>query len=490
MSNSHLGLVTFKNMDRFHVWPAKHRHWTFEIAENEAHEIWVNTKDLRDFYDKLPSDRELKDIYHRSMLYAKDVKAHFIGARAMRQALIKSKAYSQHTDVLRFLDWFDRNVAEVAAKKKSNSRQDKANLDRERGERTVMNGPIPLDLAHPQMDDSTLPPPLQERWALEQVSTETRRVFHPEARPLRTTWKQWAQTHTTDLLGYLTSFWRGERNLFLTVGLSWLLLLLARLVFNLLVPESLDWTVSYRRVLWACAFLVPMGWAWVVWFLVSMTRSTRRAWMQPGGKLWATAVYLAVFPMAPLVATASYERELLEYLWAMVAGNEQPVSVYADPYLGRVVIKGPLNYGSAEELLRILDTNPKFTLIQIESPGGFVIEGMRIAKLVADRKMDTVSLERCGSACTLILASGADRYLGPDVRVGFHRSGLLYGPVEIGWSETDQEIAKYFRARGVSEGFVDKALTPSVRQIWTPSHPEMYAAGYANLKWSERKPGY
>lgn len=36
----------------------------------------------------------------------------------MRLELAKSKAYSEPSDVLKFLDWFDWNFSQVAAKKR------------------------------------------------------------------------------------------------------------------------------------------------------------------------------------------------------------------------------------------------------------------------------------------------------------------------------------------------------------------------------------
>jgi predicted NAD/FAD-binding protein len=60
----------------------------------------------------------------------------------------------------------------------------------------------------------------------------------------------------------------------------------------------------------------------------------------------------------------------------------------------------------------------------------------------------------------------------------------------MGWSETDHQIANYYRARGVTEAFVEKALLPSIRKIWLAPHDDMVAAGYANKRWDERKTGY
>jgi membrane-bound ClpP family serine protease len=278
--------------------------------------------------------------------------------------------------------------------------------------------------------------------------------------------------------------------LFLTFFVGVLCLKLPGAFFATLVPEVLDWTVSHRRVMWAFALVVPLALICAVLYTIAMTRSTRTAWKQPGGKLWASTFYLLVIAAGPMAFFSNYDDEMLEYWWASVRGKYDPITAYADPHLGRIVVRGPMEFGSADALQAVLDKNPKFTLVQIESPGGFVIEGMRMARMLEQRKMDTVSLEGCASACTFLLAAGVERYLGPDVRVGFHRSGHWYGPVETHWSETDHKIANYYRQRGAQEAFVQKALTPSIREIWVAPHADMFTAGYATLRWSERKSGY
>jgi hypothetical protein len=116
-------LLVLKNLDDYHQWPIKHRHWTFDLIEDASHEIWVSTQDLRLFYDRFPSDKVLKEVYYRSMLYAKDSKTYYLAERVMRTELRKSKSYSSHTDVLKFLDWYERNVTQVVTKQTPGSSQ-------------------------------------------------------------------------------------------------------------------------------------------------------------------------------------------------------------------------------------------------------------------------------------------------------------------------------------------------------------------------------
>ncbi len=147
MKGPSTGFMNLKNLDDFEVWPIKHRHWTFEVVEDEAHDVWISTRDLRSFYARLPKDDTLKTSYQRTSIYAKDVKTLYLSERTMRMELAKSKAYSEHTDVLKFLDWFERNVSQVAAKKRVNKKLDHTNAQRDDGAAQIHVGPIPAALA-------------------------------------------------------------------------------------------------------------------------------------------------------------------------------------------------------------------------------------------------------------------------------------------------------------------------------------------------------
>ena len=122
-----------------------------------------------------------------------------------------------------------------------------------------------------------------------------------------------------------------------------------------------------------------------------------------------------------------------------------------------------------------------------------MVEGLRMAELVelVERyRLDTVSLESCASACTLVLNAGMDRYLGPNAKVGFHRSGYIGVYEDNGWTDTDFRIADFYRRHGSNEEFISQALKEPMFRIWWAPHEEMYAAGFASAAWADRKSGY
>ena len=71
-----------------------------------------------------------------------------------------------------------------------------------------------------------------------------------------------------------------------------------------------------------------------------------------------------------------------------------------------------------------------------------------------------------------------------------HRFALAQLHASRFWSPADHQIADFYRSRNTAEPFVLRALDTPFDSIWTPSHAAMYEAGFATLKWSERKAGY
>lgn len=490
MANLSSRLTVVDSLDGFHTWPVKYRHWMFEVVESDEHELWVGTHELRLFMPELAKDKHLVPVWNRSMLYATDIKAYFVTIRAMKLLLRRAKGEPGQTEVLKFLDWMERNVVQAAANKRRNKGLDALNSKREAHEAKVIVGPIPAGIAPVRLEATTLPMTDREQWAKVQPEPEIPRVFHIEALRPRVTLGQWLTDQLAQLPSRFMKLWRGQLTMPATFLISLAVMGIPGCVGSVLSPASLDWTQSYVRVYWSAAVVAALSFMAGLWFFVTMSRCLWLRFSEKRLRNGAIALYCVMLPVAPIIALEGMQRELLENWRDLVTGRYRPAQVYADPHLGRIVIRGEMKFGSTEALVAVLDRNPRLSLVQIESPGGYVIEGLRMARLIQERKMDTVSMESCDSACTLVLAAGQDRYLGPEVQVGFHRSGRKYGPVSLGWSSVDHRIAEYYLSRGVKEDFVVRALQPAIHDLWVPSHGTMYAAGYASLRWIERKAGY
>jgi hypothetical protein len=164
--------------------------------------------------------------------------------------------------------------------------------------------------------------------------------------------------------------------------------------------------------------------------------------------------------------------------------------VIHDPTLGRLVLRGPIGFGSYQVLEKALAMQPHLPLIQVESPGGYVIEGMAMARLISEHHLDTVSLENCASACTFLLAAGEDRFVAANAKVGFHHSWSYGATPTTVWGPTEHLVAKLFQTHGVTEDFIQHALSTPPDDLWIPDAQELIVARFATRLWSERPAGY
>jgi membrane-bound ClpP family serine protease len=244
--------------------------------------------------------------------------------------------------------------------------------------------------------------------------------------------------------------------------------------------------------IWIVAVALLASTVGPIWWCISLVRCASRYQREHRGLLIPFLAFtLGASMMLKMCAVALNDTgEWMLSWYEEVTGISTAVRVIHDPVLGRLVLKGGIGLGSYRALKVAMEIKPKLDLIELDSPGGYVVEGLAMARLIRTNHMDTVSFDLCASACTLLLASGEDRYLGPDVEVGFHRSSSFGQKPSSSWNPTDYQIADYYRARGAEEDFIKKALDTPSFDLWIPEHGDMLKAGYANKLWSERKAGY
>ncbi|MDB5413091.1 MAG: Periplasmic protein-like protein [Rubritepida sp.] len=103
---------------------------------------------------------------------------------------------------------------------------------------------------------------------------------------------------------------------------------------------------------------------------------------------------------------------------------EPPSSVVATRLGGQpaIVITGSIQDETEAAFAIALAASPRRPRVYLDSPGGLVMPGLAIGRLIRANGLDTVVAEgaACYSTCGLIWLAGAERYLGQGARVGFH----------------------------------------------------------------------
>jgi hypothetical protein len=143
-----------------------------------------------------------------------------------------------------------------------------------------------------------------------------------------------------------------------------------------------------------------------------------------------------------------------------------------------VELSGSLGFGAGADLARVLDEHPRIRIVQLNSPGGRMYEGQRIAQLVLDRGLTTYVAVRCEGACVNVFAGGFERWLGPRAVIGLQRAHSETATKDD-LKRWNAEIRSFLVGRGVDPAFVDKGLSDSFGETWQPSPGDILASRLA-----------
>ncbi|MGH7994925.1 MAG: hypothetical protein ACREFX_01080 [Opitutaceae bacterium] len=309
--------------------------------------------------------------------------------------------------------------------------------------------------------------------------TAARRCKAPEMERLRASGARLAPWEQPNADGIVLRHWRGRYNLPRTFWLHCVALDLAVAVFATaagLVSVRIDVGLSAIIALAMMLLYAPVR----LWQRVGIWRSATRYGEFHGRRLAPICakafVILSGLFLVHFYATKAVVqgRELL----AIVRGDPgwTPFTAVVDPSGRELTIHGNLQSGCHWEFERVLADSPKVRTILIDSPGGRLAEGERIAAEVRRRRLDTRAVGDCESAATVVFLAGVHRTLGPRGTLGFHSPSLPEASAPLKFAMQFQ-LDFDMRAAGVSEVFVRRTLRTSPDSMWYPSPAVMRAAG-------------
>ena len=173
---------------------------------------------------------------------------------------------------------------------------------------------------------------------------------------------------------------------------------------------------------------------------------------------------------------------------------EEDKFYYFNELAGVLFLKGSIEKGMYKDFRQAITDNNIQTLV-LDSPGGSVSEGLRIAGTVFDRKIKTYirKNQNCASACSFIFLSGKTRYtLG---KLGVHQIafgeefskkkeeiGLIGEVVQL----TNSDIVQYLDENN-TPGFVYKYMlrTPS-DEMYYFNEDELNQLGNSDISNQDR----
>ncbi len=161
---------------------------------------------------------------------------------------------------------------------------------------------------------------------------------------------------------------------------------------------------------------------------------------------------------------------------------------------------GQIDFDDFVAFARLVEAHPGAKRLVIASEGGEIRAARLIGSIVARKKLIVQVDHLCSSACTLILLSSPERWIGPAAKIGFHKSyvvgdpdvpdeeeGEVAGGAGTGRSARpsasdadpfgDGGARKVMTVARVDPAFIDRALSTPSADMWYPDRGELLRAG-------------
>ena len=255
------------------------------------------------------------------------------------------------------------------------------------------------------------------------------------------------------------------------VLLGWGLAFAAAWGLGLMAERSTARSMSIAVLVLEPLFLL----VWM-WSVVGTTVSALRNLFGGPSRVWG----LIALVMIGLSSVAS-ARELrkvgaaLREHWAVAAGK-QPTETFsvvlsAD---GRVIaFTGGVNDGAAAAIDKAIAAAPVVGTLLLDSPGGWLREGTRMADVVKRYRLNTRVDHECFSACTVVLLAGENRSAGDAALIGFHRGRSVGESRQESAAPASREEAEIYRKAGLRDAFVARIVATPNHSIFIPTRREL-----------------
>ncbi len=235
---------------------------------------------------------------------------------------------------------------------------------------------------------------------------------------------------------------------------------------------------------WAFSTLAILGLCIIItaWAVVGNLRSSTN-YLQKGGRvaLGVTAMVLMLIGTLCLILQISKTSPAIIESALLQVGIDPLGAPAALSVTGRELhIDGHLTINLAEAFAALINQHPDVNQISITSPGGRIDTALQIASIISERKLNTVVVGECSSACTIIFLSGKTRMFDIDATLGFHSPSVL-GISDLEARFRSPELTDAYEAAGLSEAFISKALRTPSTTMWYPSDEILIEAGAVHL---------
>jgi hypothetical protein len=285
------------------------------------------------------------------------------------------------------------------------------------------------------------------------------------------------------IFGYIRNHWRGSLSLPISFWVNGSCTAAIVALLTVYGSDELDYSdLSEASWMLATLTLYCVSIIISVWCIVGIWRSAT-SYQQKGGALkWSLTAQLFALLGALGFASEFSQATLPVFQTLLVRAGIETLGPPATlKVTGRTLhIDGTITHKVTERFIALIKQHPDIDLISISSFGGRTNAGVAIASIISKRKLNTVAVGECSSACTFIFLSGKIRLFDTNSSLGFHSPKIL-GLSDLESQFESPEVTEAYEAAGLSEAFINKALRTPSASMWYPSDDILIRQGAVHL---------
>ncbi len=282
---------------------------------------------------------------------------------------------------------------------------------------------------------------------------------------------------------YIKDHWQGNLSLALSFYVNGLVTALVIAGLTVYGSDKLDysdlsetaWLIS-TLILYCVSIIIS------VWGILGIWRSAT-SYQQKGGALkWSLTAKLFALLGALGFASEVSQATLPVFQTLFVRAGIETLGPPATlKVTGRTLhIDGTITHKVTERFQALINQHPDIDQVSISSFGGRTNAAVSIAAIISKRKLNTVAVGECSSACTFIFLSGKIRMFDINSSLGFHSPKIL-GLSDLESRFQSPEVTEAYQAAGLSSAFIDEALTTPSASMWYPSDDVLIKQGAVHL---------
>jgi ATP-dependent protease ClpP protease subunit len=283
-------------------------------------------------------------------------------------------------------------------------------------------------------------------------------------------------------VNYIRKHWRGELSLAVSYWINLVLLNIAVTLLSVFFSSGgiiENPVIAARVVIILCAFNLLIIYPWQI---IGLWRSCGNHIEESGKRFWPrTAQVFVVLGFILMLGRLETSWPIYKDFFHMGFQKDEwgNYTLKLEKNNTLIHLQGGLGFGVSKDISKLLNKYPEVKGIILDSSGGRIYEGRKLADLISAYGLDTYSLEGCHSAATTAFIAGKNRFLGIGANLAFHQYKAGYKSMD-GLVEMEDEQAKdllIFQQQGIKGEFLDKLFIARNQDFWYPTIDEMLDAG-------------